>query len=448
MDFPELQKIPLNDALSAFGKRIFLPQGIFYWAGMAKEKASINGTIGTAKGNELLELIKDGSDKRVTFYLKNIESLISSELDASVISGYAPIGGVPELRKKWKEWILEKTGLKGVKNIESLVTLPIVTCGLTNGLFVTLRYFINEGETVLCSNKYWGNYGTIINLNIGGKIDTFNLFKDGIFDTESMIAKVKEIGKKEKKVVLLLNFPNNPTGYVPTFDKLKEIAISLTDVASEIKVPVIVVCDDAYEGYVYDPNAEKRSLFTFLVDKSPYLIPIKLDGASKELLFYGGRVGFITIGLSSEWDADLEKLAKELDNKISGGIRSTISNSSHISQRLVLKMMDERDDSMKNREKVIKILEERWKVFNELSAALNDPEKGIVFDPFQGGFFAFLNLPESLPASDFAKKLIDEQKLGVIPIQKPGVNGIRIAYCSMLKNEIKEALEKISKMLK
>nr|MDO8088202.1 aminotransferase class I/II-fold pyridoxal phosphate-dependent enzyme [Candidatus Sigynarchaeum springense] len=447
-DFSALQSTPIFSAFSRFGKRVFLPQGIFYWAGLAKN-AAINATIGNAKGAELNQYLDVKSTKSITFFVKNIAELLGAGVDASTISSYAPIAGLPDLRAKWKDWILEKCGLKSVPNVQALVSTPVVVAGVTNAIYFTVKFFTNEGETVLVADKYWENYDTIINLNLGANVDVFNTFKDGMFDVAAMRKKAEEIGKEQGKVILLLNFPNNPTGYSPSTVEMTSIADAIVKTADTLQKPVVVMIDDAYEGYVYDKAAEKRSLFAFLLDKHPMVLPVKMDGASKELLFYGGRVGFMTYGFSSKWGVDLKKLDDDLNNKLSGAVRGTNSNGSHISQLLVLKMLETMARSIENRQKVIGVLEERYNAFKKAGEKLQQPKKGIYWDPYNGGYFAFLNLPKSLPADQVAKKLLDEQKLGVIPVQtKTGVNGIRIAYCSMPIADIAPALDKIAAILK
>ncbi|MEX2683760.1 MAG: aminotransferase class I/II-fold pyridoxal phosphate-dependent enzyme [Candidatus Sigynarchaeota archaeon] len=446
-DFLALKQTPIWEAFSPFGKRVYLPQGIFYWAGLAKN-AAINATIGDAKGAELNQYLDVKSTKSITFFVKNIAELLGTGVDASIISSYAPIAGLPELRAKWKDWILEKCSLKSSSNVPSLVSTPVVVAGVTNAIYFTVKFFANEGETVLVADKYWENYDTIINLNLGANLDVFNTFKDGKFDVTAMRVKAEEIGKKQGKVILLLNFPNNPTGYSPSTAEMTSIADAIVKVADTLQKPVVVMIDDAYEGYVYDKAAEKRSLFAFLLDKHPKVIPVKMDGASKELLFYGGRVGFMTYGFSSKWGVDLKKVDDDLNNKLSGAVRGTNSNGPHISQLLVLKMLEAMPKSIENRQKVIAVLEERYNAFKKAGEKLHQPKKGIYWDPYNGGYFAFLNLPKSLPADQIAKKLLDEQKLGVIPVQtKTGVNGLRIAYCSMPIADITPALDKIAAIL-
>lgn len=96
----------------------------------------------------------------------------------------------------------------------------------------------------------------------------------------------------EKKVILILNFPNNPTGYTPTDPEADEIKKILLKHASLGK-KIITIIDDAYFGLFYE-NSIQESIFTKLLNLHPNLLPIKLDGATKEQFAWGLRVGFIT----------------------------------------------------------------------------------------------------------------------------------------------------------
>jgi len=192
-----------------------------------------------------------------------------------------------------------------------------------------------------------------------------------------------------------------------------------------------------------------RSIFYDLMESEGDIIPIKLDGISKELLAYGGRVGFITIGLKRHWvesDEEFENLKIELNNKLEGLIRSSISNTNHFYQAVTLKMFLEKgmDNIIGAREKVRQLLKKRYELINnELSKIVN---QHISVDPNGGGFFLFINLdPNKIKASEFADHLLKKYKVGVIPIQKleQNINGIRIAYCSIDISKIPEFIDRI-----
>jgi len=453
MEFKIIDKTPLWNTLSELGKRIFLPDGIFYWSGRAKKEAEIIGTIGTAFGYER-DFIDGGSDEWLPCYLKPIKEY--SSLNVKSIVPYASIGGLADIREVWKKWIVRKSKYTDKKNIELLetsITKPIVTQGITNGIFLCCSFLLSPGETIISPNKRWGNYDNIITKNIGANIKSFDFFKDQKINTQGLKDTIEEVAKKQDKIVVILNFPNNPTGYVPTKTEAKDLVEMLKEVQKRLKKPIVVLVDDAYEPYVYNDDVIEKSIFYDLIELEEDVIPIKLDGISKELLAYGGRIGFVTIGLKPKWtgsENDLTTLKSEINNKLEGLNRSTISNANHFYQAVTLKMFEEvgMDKIIEDREKVRLLLQSRYEKINEELEKVKNPD--ISIDPNAGGFFLFLNLnPSKIKASEFADHLLKKYKVGVIPIEKPnnGINGIRIAYCSIDIEKIPEIVSRISSAL-
>lgn len=452
MDFTILEKTPLFNALSDLGKRIFLPDGIFYWSGRAKKEADIIGTIGTAFGFEK-DFIEGGSDKWVPLYLEAFKNYTS--LDITSVVPYASIGGLSTLRNKWKEWIIYKAGYdiqddaQKIKKLEKFTTLPIVTQGITNGIFMIASFLLSPGEFLISPNKRWGNYDNIISKHIDAKIKSFNFFKEQKFNLEGFEQTILEVAKHQDKIVLILNFPNNPTGYTPLKSERDAIVSKMQELQKKLKIPIIALIDDAYEPYVYNEEVIEHSIFYELMELEEDVIPVKLDGISKELLAYGGRVGFITIGLKSTWienEEQLTQLKAELDNKLEGMNRSSISNTNHFYQAVALKMFEENgfEEIVQAREKVRKLLESRYVLINKELNTITD--NSISIDPNSGGFFLFINIdPKKVDATQFADHLLKKYKVGVIPIQKPdlNINGIRIAYCSIDISKIPKMIELI-----
>ena len=68
-------------------------------------------------------------------------------------------------------------------------------------------------------------------------------------------------------VRVLLNFPQNPSGYSPTAAEAKEIVGFVKSLADR-GTKVMVWCDDAYFGLDYEEDIEKQSLFAYLADLS------------------------------------------------------------------------------------------------------------------------------------------------------------------------------------
>lgn len=452
MKFEIINKTPLNAAFSELGKRITVPQGIFYWSGRAKKEAEINGTIGSAFGFEK-DFIDGASNEWLPCYLKDVKKYTS--LSVKEIVPYAPIGGTPEIRETWKKWIVkkslydEKKDKAKIDRLNKYTNLPLVTAGVTNGIYSMCAMFLNPGEFIISPNKRWENYNTIIKKYIGADIKSFEFFKDNALNIDGLKDAIDEVAKVQDKIVVILNFPNNPTGYNPTWNEAKELIALVKESQQTIGKPIVVFVDDAYEPYVFSDKVLNKSIFYDLHQLDEDVIPIKLDGVTKELLMYGARIGFVTFGLKPHWvknDEELEKLKTELLNKLEGMNRGTISNCNFFYQTVSEKMFKEIgiDKIIETRNKVKNLLKARYEKINAELAKLNNPK--ISIDPNSGGFFLFVNLDLDIKPKELADVLLKKYKVGVIPVQKPkdNINGIRIAYCSIDVTKIPEFVKRFN----
>ena len=314
--------------------------------------------------------------------------------------------------------------------------------------------FLNPGEYIISPNKRWGNYDNVIVKHLGAEIKSFEFFKDNKIDLQSLKETIEDVANRQEKIVIILNFPNNPTGYNPTFQEAKDLINLLKDTYYLVKKPMIIIVDDAYGNLFYTDKHLKKSLFYELQQLDEDIIPIKLDGITKELLMYGGRIGFLTIGLKPNWvnnDEELEALKLEINNKLEGMNRSTLSNCNHFYQAITQKMFNEigMNKIIEARNKVIELLKIRYEKINLELANIDNPDVSV--DPNSGGFFLFVNLnPDRIKATEFADHLLKKYKVGVIPIEKPyeNINGIRIAYCSIDIGQIPELVNRINLALK
>jgi len=448
MEFEALKKTPVFQALSSIGKRIYQPNGIFYWSNRAKKEAEINATIGTAVGFET-DIIDGGREKLLTYYLPELRQYIN--LPPEKFASYAPIAGIPKFRDLWEKWIIYKGKNainlpSGTIDISGKITKPAICNGITNSIFLISRFFLNPGEKIICPNKRWGNYNSVLHLQNELEIETFQFFKDDRLNIEGISELMLQISKVQDKIVLILNFPNNPTGYCPTKNEIQDILNSLKNFCDSSNKPVIIFCDDAYEGYSYSDHRVGTSIFYELIDLHPNLIPIKLDGASKEFLMYGGRTGAITLGINSSWLSSSEKeiFLQEWENKIQGMIRSTISNSNHFYQEVLIEILNDGFETMlESRNKIYEILKKRY--FASINAFEKYKTEGITMDPAGGGFFVFLNI-DKIQADKFADHLLLKYKVGTFPIvsEKEEINGIRVAFCSIPIDKIEETFRRIT----
>ncbi len=401
--------------LSSRGKGIYFPkQGILSQAAQAKGK-NINATIGEARED-------DGS----SMHLEEFENLI--KIPTQKVFPYAPSYGTPELRDKWKEFILKKN--PSLKNHP--ISRPIATNGLTHGLSMAGYLFMDEGDTVVLSDLYWENYDLLFDNAYGAKIETFNLFREGGFDTNALADKLASI--KKDKVIVLMNFPNNPSGYTP-LNKEVEIIVSELEKLAKSGKKVVVIIDDAYYGLVYGQDVFPESIFVKLARLHENLLAVKLDGATKEDYVWGFRVGFISYGVKG----GTPELYEALESKTGGAIRGNISNISHLSQSLLLNVyLTETYEATKK--KKFSILKARYDLLKE---CFKNPDYTKYFEalPFNSGYFMCVLIKPGLEAEKIRKHLLEKYSTGVIVFG----NVIRLAFSATPKDKIPMLVDNLYK---
>lgn len=401
--------------LSEKGKNIFFPKlGILAQSAQAKGK-SINATIGEAVED-------DGS----SMHLPEFDALVN--MPSSNVFPYAPSFGKPELRTLWKESIYRKNpSLK-----ETIISNPIATNGLTHGISMAAYMFANEGDTVILSNHYWENYNLIFDNGFGAKVTTFELFKNGGFNVADFAKKLGEV--KGEKIVTLLNFPNNPSGYTPLTSEIKAIVAEIKKVADQGK-KVVVIIDDAYFGLVFEEAVYKESIFVELANLSENVLAVKLDGPTKEDYVWGFRVGFMTYAIKG----GTAELYEALENKTAGSVRGNISNISNLSQSMLYKVYSAPSYEESKKQK-FEMLKSRYSALRD---TLKQPKYAEYFSPlpFNSGYFMCVEPKKGLVAEDIRKHLLEKYSTGVIVLG----NVIRLAFSAVPKDRLPELVENIYK---
>ena len=410
----------IYEMLSQAGKALFFPKGILSQSAEAKEKAhKFNATIGMA------------TEKGIPMHLPSIMEMISFKPEESIT--YAPSFGILPLREAWKTAILQKNpSLK-----EQKISLPIITQAITHGLSVLGDMWVDPNDTIILPDKMWGNYNMIFSVRRGAKIVHYPLFnqKDG-FNLQGFKDCVSAEAKKAKKIIVILNFPNNPTGYTITADEGAQISQILEEQARE-KTNIVAIMDDAYFGLFYEDGISKESIFTQIMNREPRLLAIKLDGATKENYVWGLRVGFITYGACT--DGDKKPLYEALEKKTAGAVRGSISNASHLSQSIILKSLQASSYRDEKEEKYT-IMKERAQ---EVKRVLSNPKFRTAWDvyPFNSGYFMCLQL-KTVNAEELRVHLLEKYGVGLISI---GKSDLRIAFSCLEKQDVGELFDTIFK---
>jgi len=405
--------------LSPLGRRLFFPKGILSQSAEAKEKAfRFNATIGIAL------------EKGEAMHLACIQDLVPS-LRPDDVFPYAPAAGKPALREKWREkQLTESPSLR-----DKRIGRPIVTNALTHGLTLVGDLFVEEGDTLLLPDKFWGNYRLIFEVRKQARIVTYPFYDaSGGFDVEGLEKGIEEQAGGGKKLVVLLNFPNNPCGYSITRGEAEAVSRVLIEAARK-GARLIVVLDEAYYGLFYAEDLFRESLLGKLANQDERLLVVKLDGATKEEFVWGFRVGFITFGLGPR--GDLEAVYEALEKKTMGAIRGSISNSPHLPQTLVLKAFESPDFRRQQAEKFA-LLEGRARKVMQVLENPKYREAWTVY-PFNAGYFMCLAV-KGVEGEALRRHLLDRYGVGVIAA---GGNDVRIAFSCIEEENVEELFELI-----
>ena len=407
---------------SKLGENIILPQDVLI---QSKETAAIpgaiNATIGIATSN------------KKAMALPSINKVIT-EINNSEYLPYSPTPGLPKMRELWKEKILADNPSIN----KDFLSLPMVTTGITQGIDIAANLFSESRDALLLPNLFWQNYAQIYTIKLGNKIYKYNQFDE---NNEFSISNFKETlySIKEDKISLILNFPNNPTGYTPSDVELNSLVDVISTYAKENKnKQLIIVSDDAYFGLFFEKNHKTPTLSaTYKLAENENCLIVKLDGITKEFYSWGLRVGFITYYTKND------ELRKILLEKTQGYLRSTTSSPSNLSQQIAVRLLDNKQ-SLAEKEINDKIIEERY---NELKQAISKEQLDQLVRvlPFNSGYFFTIKLPSNINAHEFRLKFLNEYKYGVYSMDD---EHIRIAFSCLDKELIPELINKFKQCIK
>lgn len=396
----EAQNPHIVPCLSQKGRAAFFPsRGILAQAGQARGKA-INATIGVA--------LTDAGDPLA---LDCVDDQFSVPVRDALL--YAPSYGKPALRDRWQAMIRAKNPSLG----DAVISRPVVTCALTHALSIAGQLFLDPGDRLICTDLFWGNYKLIFSAAHGAQLDLFPTFLDGQFNTAGLRKSL--LSDAPGKRVVMLNFPNNPTGYTPTDLERAEL-IDAFLAAAEAGHEVVVLIDDAYFGLVYEQGVMQESIFSALATLHPRLLAVKIDGATKEDYVWGLRVGFITYGVHGGNEA----LYGALEDKTAGAIRGNISNAPHLSQSLLLRAYDHADYPAQKAAR-FEVLKARYAAVRAELAQHPEYAESFTPLPFNSGYFMCVR-PTQADAEAVRQRLLNAYDTGVIAT----AGLIRLAFSS------------------
>ncbi|MCL2844680.1 MAG: aminotransferase class I/II-fold pyridoxal phosphate-dependent enzyme [Chitinivibrionia bacterium] len=407
----------IMNVLSRKGKEVYFPaQGILAQTAAARN-CKINATIGIA-------LEEDKS----TACLPALAEL--TRLEGTTAFQYAPPTGQLELRDLWKKMMFEKNpSLAGVP-----ISLPVVSSALTHAIYIAAQMFLDADDCVIISDYFWENYELVLCRSTGAERGSFQTFAEsGNYNTEGLKNALADGGVGKK--VVLLNFPNNPTGYTPTIEEAHKIRDILVEEA-ERGSSIAVIVDDAYFGLVYEEGVFTESLFALLANAHENILAVKIDGPTKEDYAWGLRTGFLTFGVKG----GNPELYGALEQKVAGFIREQISSASKVSQVLLIDAYKAKNYSEEKCEKY-SLLKKRYDKIKEILAANLDYANYFEALPFNSGYFMCVRPKNGIDSENVRILLAEKHSIGLIQLQ--GL--LRIAFSSTPTDELPVIFESIYK---
>lgn len=319
---------------------------------------------------------------------------------------YTANKGIVELR----EAIQEK--LKVDNDLEYDLEEIICTVGVSEGVFVSLSAFLDEGDEVLVPDPSWLNYSHVPRLN-GAEPVYYPLVKENEFEIS-----VEELEKRltdKTKIIVILD-PSNPTGGIQRKENLEKVA------EFAIKNDLLVISDEIYEKLIFDGN-KHYSIASFPGMRERTIV---LNGFAKAYSMTGWRLGYIAAPI--ELINPMAKLhAYNVANASSmvqwGGVAALTGTQEPV-EAMVAEFKSRRDFMVK---------------------ALNEI-KGINCNNPKGAFYLFVDISETgMNAEEFSDFSLQKAGVAVIPgtaFGERATHEIRISYASDMET-LKRAVSNI-----
>ena len=320
---------------------------------------------------------------------------------------YTSNSGLKELRIEICNYLKRKFDLSYDPLSEVLVTV-----GGSEAIDLAIRSLVNEGDEVIIPEPCYVSYKPCAVL-ANAKPVTIDLKAENNF---RLTAKELENAITDKTKVLVLAFPNNPTGAVMTKEDLEQIAKVVKE------HDIYVISDEIYAELTYNRKHHSIAELDGMKERT-----VVINGFSKAYAMTGWRLGY-ACGV------------KEIISQMTKIHQFAIMCAPTVSQYAAV-------EALKNGDKDI---EEMRESYNQRRRFLLESfkEMGIpCFEPF-GAFYVFPCIKKfNMTSEEFAMKFLDEENVAVIPGTAFGDSGegfLRISYAYSIE-KLKVAMEKLAK---
>ncbi|MDE6149694.1 MAG: aminotransferase class I/II-fold pyridoxal phosphate-dependent enzyme [Ruminococcus sp.] len=322
---------------------------------------------------------------------------------------YTANAGLIELRKEISKYFERTINIKYAPEEEIVVTV-----GGSEAIDISIRTIVEPGDEVLIVEPCFVCYSPIVSLS-GGVPVVIETKAENEFRLmpEELKAKITD-----KTKLLILPYPNNPTGAIMERENLEAIAEVLRD------TNIMVISDEIYSELTY--SGEHCSIAEIDGMKERTIV---INGFSKSFAMTGWRLGFMA------GPKDVIKHCLKLHQY---AIMSSPTTSQYAAV-VALQSCEKDIEKMRNEYN----MRRRYIVdaFNKLGLDCFAP---------QGAFYVFPCIKSTgMTSDDFCEKLIFSKKVAVVPgtaFGKSGEGFVRVSYAYSI-NHLQEAVKRIAEFL-
>ena len=322
---------------------------------------------------------------------------------------YTSNAGLKELREEISRYLKRKYSLDYDADDEIMVTV-----GGSEAIDVALRCMVDPGDEVLIPTPCYVSYlpcaimadavPKVIELKAENQ---FKLTRQELIDSIT-----------DKTKILILAFPNNPTGAIMTKEELEELVPVI------IEHDLFVISDEIYSELTYDNKHCSIASLPGMKERT-----VTINGFSKAFAMTGWRLGYACAP---------KEIMKQMIKLHQFAIMCAPTNS----QFAAVEALRNCDDDV---DRMVEAYNQRRRFL------LNSfKEMGIdCFEPF-GAFYVFPSIAKfGMTSEEFANRLLREQKLAVVPGTAFGECGegfVRISYAYSIEN-LKQGMDRIRKFI-
>ena len=323
---------------------------------------------------------------------------------------YTSNSGIKELREEICRYLHRRFNLTYDWKSETLVTI-----GGSEAIDIALRVMLEPGDEVLLPQPSYVSYEPCI-IMAGGKPVIIELKAEDEF---KLTSKQIEEACTDKTKVLILPFPNNPTGSVMSKYELEKII----DIIKE--KDLFVLSDEIYAELTY---GEKHTSIASLPGMKERTIVI--NGFSKSYAMTGWRLGYA---------AGPAEIIKQMTKLHQFSIMCAPTNSQYAAV-----------EALKNGDSDVEMMAE---AYDQRRRFLLHELRRIGLECFEarGAFYVFPCIKSTgMTSEEFATRLLQEEKIAVVPGTAFGDSGegyLRISYAYSIE-KIKQALERIERFVR